>query len=206
MTPDQYSVVLLDNRQSPALRVSATMIRPFPADQLDALEAAWASERRDLALRRDLDGDPIEHEHWDWRRKKERAAKGTTLLSAIVFGADVQGMIGIAAKPRPASLDPGVEAVYVDYLEVAPWNLGSSTESARYSGVGTVLMLEAVAVSVAIGCGGRVGLHSLPQAESFYAARGMTRLGPDPNYYDLVYFEYDGAVASESLARARRAI
>jgi len=194
----------MDNRPRPARRVSATLVRPFPADQLDAVEAAWASERRDLATRRDLDGDPIEHEHWDWRRKKERVAKGDTLLSAIVHGADVQGLIGMAAKPRTASLNPGLAALYVDYLEVAPWNLGSATETAWFSGVGTVLMLEAIAVSVVIGCGGRVGLHSLPQAESFYTAKAMTRIGPDPNYYDLVYFEYDGAVATERLARARR--
>ena len=37
---------------------------------------------------------------------------------------------------------------------------------------------------------GRIGLHSLPQANGFYANTcGMTDLGTDPDYGGLRYFE-----------------
>ncbi|VTR96316.1 Uncharacterized protein OS=Methylomonas sp. FJG1 GN=JT25_10440 PE=4 SV=1 [Gemmata massiliana] len=53
---------------------------------------------------------------------------------------------------------------------------------------------------------GRVGLHSLPQAEDFYNRCGMTRIGPDPHYYDLVYFEYPDGVAGAQLTAMRLSI
>jgi hypothetical protein len=49
-----------------------------------------------------------------------------------------------------------------------------------------------------MGLAGRAGLHSLPQAESFYKTRcRMTDFGPDPDYFDLVYFEYDPQQATD---------
>ena len=65
----------------------------------------------------------------------------------------------------------------------------------------TVLITEAVRLSLEMGLGGRVGLHSLPQAEGFYTHRcRMTRVGTDPHYYDLTYFEYTGQQATDWLA------
>jgi len=69
----------------------------------------------------------------------------------------------------------------------------------RYVGVGTLLIAEAVRLSVETGLDG-VGLHSLPQAETFYQDRcRMTRLGPDPDYYELTYFEFTGRQAVDWL-------
>ena len=51
------------------------------------------------------------------------------------------------------------------------------------------------------GFAGRVGLHSLPQAEPFYRdVCGMTDLGEDPNEYDLRYFEMTEAQAARFLS------
>jgi hypothetical protein len=36
---------------------------------------------------------------------------------------------------------------------------------------------------------GRIGLHSLPQADEFYRLRGMTDLGTDQTNQNLRYFE-----------------
>jgi len=36
---------------------------------------------------------------------------------------------------------------------------------------------------------GRLGLHSLPQADNFYRKIGMTDLGQDASYQNLRYFE-----------------
>ena len=56
-------------------------------------------------------------------------------------------------------------------------------------GVGTALLAESVLISYEHGMEGRIGLHSLPQSETFYQHRGMTELGTDPMYYPLRYFE-----------------
>jgi hypothetical protein len=63
--------------------------------------------------------------------------------------------------------------------------------------VGAALITEAIIVGIEVGLGGRVGLHSLPQAEQFYAIKcGMQRIGVDPAYYHLTYFEYTESVAA----------
>lgn len=113
------------------------------------------------------------------------------MLVAVELDGEVQGLMAILRLPRAARLG-NKHVVYVDYLESAPWNLKGSPDPPRFLGVGTVLMAEAVRISTEEGFEGRVGLHSLPQAEAFYNKCGMTRLGADPNYYDLVYFEYTG--------------
>lgn len=75
--------------------------------------------------------------------------------------------MAVLSLPRPARLGDGY-AIYVDYLESAPWNLKNGVEPPRFLGVGTVLLIEAVRMSADAGFEGRVGLHSLPQAEAFY--------------------------------------
>ena len=51
---------------------------------------------------------------------------------------------------------------------------------------------------------GRVGLHSLPQANGFYANTcGMTDLGPDPHHRELRYFEMTPVQAQEFIAKGK---
>jgi hypothetical protein len=74
--------------------------------------------------------------------------------------------------------------VYVDYLEAAPWNQRAPDRPPRFLGAGSALMADAILMSVELGLGGRVGLHSLPQAMAFYETNcQMSRVGPDPGYY-----------------------
>jgi hypothetical protein len=113
------------------------------------------------------------------------------MLVALELDGQVQGLMAILRLPRPGRLGDGA-VVYVDYLEAAPWNLKGFSDRPRFLGVGTVLMAEAVRISAEEGLDGRVGLHSLPQAEAFYDKCKMTRLGEDPTYFDLVYYEYPG--------------
>jgi hypothetical protein len=113
------------------------------------------------------------------------------MLVALDVDGQIQGLMAILRHARPARLGDGA-VVYVDYLEAAPWNLKGFVDRPRFLGIGTVLMAEAVRVSAEEGLDGRVGLHSLPQAEAFYDKCKMTRLTADPAYFDLVYFEYSG--------------
>ncbi len=82
--------------------------------------------------------------------------------------------------------------VYVEYLEAAPWNRRDIPNWTRFNGVGTVLIAAAIQLSIDEGNHGRIGLHSLPQADTFYRDKcGMTDLGLDSSYqpHPLRYFE-----------------
>ena len=60
----------------------------------------------------------------------------------------------------------------------------------RYRGVGSILIRVAIALSEDLGFRGRLGLHSLPQADGFYADTcNMVDLGVDRDYHNLRYFE-----------------
>jgi hypothetical protein len=182
-------VNLLDNRVEDRPFIQAGVYRDFFSRELEEIEAGWAKSREKVAEQGQAAGlAPLEDTHWDWRNKADSVEAGHHILVAVESD---QGLMAVLRLPRPARLGDGY-LVYVDYLESAPWNLKGSANPPRFLGVGTVLVAEAVRISVEAGFEGRVGLHSLPQAEAFYDKCGMTRLGEDPTYYDLVYYEYTG--------------
>lgn len=134
--------------------------------------------------------------HWNWRRKME-CLQG--MLSnpgfSVTCGGMTQGMMLVDTTTKRCRLDSQKlkNLVYVDFLENAPWNRRELLfNPPRYRGVGTILMRAAIELSIDLGFKGRVGLHSLPQANSFYANTcGMTDLGmdSDPAYKPMRYFE-----------------
>jgi hypothetical protein len=131
--------------------------------------------------------------HWNWQEKTARvsgllAYKG---FSIVALG-ETQGLAQIDLTKCARILgEAGKPIVYIDYLEAAPWNRPELGGSARLRGVGTALITAAVFLSLEEGFKGRIGLHSLPQADTFYRDRcGMTDLGPDPDCQNLRYFEF----------------
>ena len=70
----------------------------------------------------------------------------------------------------------GQALIYVDYIEVAPWNLKTLMlglgEGPRFNAIGSRLIEAAVRRSVEEECKGRIGLHSLPITEQFYRKVG----------------------------------
>lgn len=131
--------------------------------------------------------------NWNWRNKTRylQGLLGRQGFSIMCEGM-TQGMMFIDMTRR-AKLpsQAGQHLIYVDFLEAAPWNRpGLVADEARYRGVGSLLIRAAVALSQEEEFQGRIGLHSLPQANSFYASHcGMEDLGPDPDYDNLRYFE-----------------
>lgn len=130
--------------------------------------------------------------HWNWAQK---AARVQGLLAFRGFSVVVQGetqglaQVDLTKSAREQS-QAGKPIVYLDYLEVAPWNRPELGLQPRLRGVGTALISAVVALSEDEGFKGRIGLHSLPQADDFYRLRcGMTDLGPDPACQNLRYFE-----------------
>jgi hypothetical protein len=193
-------VKLIDGRTADRPFVEAELYRDYPPTELDNIEAQWATAREQAAVAGLAAGlAPLEHEHWDWRNKGDSVEAGRAMLVAVECAGEVQGIMAVLRNPRPGQLGGG-PVVYVDYIETAPWNLKGSAVAPRFIGVGTVLIAEAVRLSLETGLGGRIGLHSLPQAEAFYTRCRMSRVGPDPAYYDLTYFESTGQQATDWLA------
>ncbi len=145
--------------------------------------------------------------HWNWRQKMS-SIRGLLALPTfcIVCRGVTQGLM-IVDLTRSSRLDEqkGKPLVYIHYLENAPWNRPELQDPPTYRGVGTLLIAAAIQLSLDEGFTGRLGLHSLPQANAFYANTcGMSDLGPDPSYQNLSYFEMTGEQAQAFIERGRK--
>jgi hypothetical protein len=130
--------------------------------------------------------------HWNW---KEIASNAEGLLAYRYFGVVArnvtQGLMRVdLTKTCRVAAQAGKPLVYVDLVEAAPWNQPNSNDVSRLRGVGTALISAAVELSFQEKLEGRIGLHSLHQADEFYRDKcGMTELGFDHSYGGLRYFE-----------------
>lgn len=145
--------------------------------------------------------------HWDWR-KKVAVLQGMLANPGfgIVCDGLTQGMMIVDAVKHRSRIDDhrGQHLVYVEFVENAPWNRAELFDPPRYRGVGSVLIMAAVTLSEELEFHGRIGLHSLPQANGFYANTcGMTDLGADPDHEGLRYFEMTPDQARAFIAKGR---
>ena len=79
--------------------------------------------------------------------------------------------------------------VYVSILTVAPWNRIDINSLPKYKGIGTNLITFAITLSMNLGFAGKIGLHSVKEAEEFYQKLGFIDLGNDINYKNFKYLE-----------------
>lgn len=144
-----------------------------------------------------------EDAHWDWRRLAEHY-KNPLLFSiyAVECAELTQGLM-LVAKGAHFSRHPDhprADLIYVDRLAAAPWNRKGFVKQPIYKGVGQLLLAAAVSLSMDEELEGRLGLHALAGAETFYRdVLGMTDFGPDAGYYGLCYFEFSAAQATAFL-------
>ncbi len=190
---------------------------PAPAELLDAIteqqladwETEWVPElfKAMQRLRRSGIERKLwpESRDWDWRRK---AAVLQGMLAypgfSVVCEGVTQGMMILDTTMKRCRIEEqrGRSLVYVEFIENAPWNRRELFDPPRYRGVGSVLIRAAVVLSQHEEFRGRIGLHSLPQANGFYANTcGMTDLGQDPNYQNLRYFEMTPEQAEAFIAK-----
>jgi len=202
----ERSVVYLKDRQAGEL-VEATLIDGVSRDEVERAEAVWKPFLDQQLERMRAAGIPKnqwpQHRHWDWRQKQEATEQ---YLAYRMFGiecaSDMQGLMLATTVGKRARIDSqrGKPLIYVHFLAAAPWNLGSVVGEPRYSSVGGILLATAIQLSLEEEFQGRVGLHSLPQADSWYRDKcGMTDLGPDPSAQNLRYFEITPQQAAEFL-------
>lgn len=193
MTVEVSRVYLLDGGTGDG--VEAELRDAIEQAQISDWERHWIPAI--LAAIQDLVARQVPHSgwpqslHWCWPKK---IARVQGLLAFRGFSVVAQGVTqGLAqldlTKTCRELSQKGKPLIYVEYLEVAPWNRSELCVLPRLRGVGTVMLTAAVALSNEEGFKGRIGLHSLPQADAFYRKIGMTDLGPDPSYQNLRYFE-----------------
>jgi len=129
---------------------------------------------------------------WDWRKKTNWASSLLGMRSfCIVCAGNLEGMM-MANLIKTCRLEEQrhKELVYVEFVSTAPWNRAKLLVKPRFHGIGKVFVRVAIELSMHEGFEGRIGLHSLPQANEFYRSRcQMSELAPDPKKEGLVYFE-----------------
>jgi hypothetical protein len=153
-----------------------------------------------------------QHFHWDWTTKAPELNVLANAFYGIRCNNQLQGLMKVeTVGPFCTCRLPeqsGKSLVYVDYVEVAPWNLkvlaAALGEKPRYNVIGTRLIEAAVLKSKEEECKGRIGLHSLPMTDSFYIkACRMTPVGRDPAKQNLLWLEYTPEQAENFLTGAK---
>jgi hypothetical protein len=141
-------------------------------------------------------------------------AKGVDHYGIVDIGnrfrlSDADGINPVVVHQRPP-------AVAAEWLRNGDWRvLGKigmramppkgSSKPLRYKGVGSILIRAAIETSLSEGFKGRLGLHSLPQSNDFYANTcRMTDMGSDARYQDMHYFEMTSEQSEEFIARGAR--
>lgn len=143
----------------------------------------------------------LEHSHWEWDKKIKYSSVATG-FSYCSFVLEVSGeaqALMLIKFPHPSRVIQGDRIVYIDYLQVAPWNIPHKfRQDKRHKGVGSIMLDVASRYCANLGAQYQKGyaLHSLPQSLEFYRAIGLNELGVDSNYLGLVYFELPSSMVA----------
>ena len=199
--PDISPIFLFDT--APQAAIPAELHDSINDQHLADWEAEWMPQL--FSILRTLKAEGVERRlwpqsrHWNWG-EKTKAIEGRldNQCFSIVCDGVTQAMMITELTHRARLPDQKLDhLVYVEFVEAAPWNRSDIIrQPPRFSGCGSILIRAAIEFSKLEGYKGRIGLHSLPQSNSFYANKiGMTDLGPDPDYQNLRYFEMTPAQA-----------
>jgi hypothetical protein len=185
--------------------VPAAVVERVDAVYAQRAEDLWATFMAAEAVRAAAEGraqHALGHEHWDWPRKVDLTRNLLSLPTlALECAGEPQALMLLQTDGMFCKLPDvaGRPLVYVMFLQAAPWNLRTVTDTPRYRGAGTALLRVAVETSLDLGFEGRVGLHALTTSETFYARSGMSVLSPDPAKQNLRYCEMAAAAAAAFL-------
>jgi hypothetical protein len=153
------------------------------------------------------------HWHWNWENKEIQLKQFGVSFYGIEYAGQLQGLMKVDLAKHAARIptQTGEGLAYIDYLEVAPWNIREIAselgQEQRFGVVGVNLYAAAVLLSKEAGFEGCVGLHSLPhpKTEQFYQKTcRMLPLQRDKAKEDLLYLETTPELAELFLTEARR--
>jgi hypothetical protein len=185
----------------------ATLLAKLVPSDLITVEREWNPVRSELMQR--LLAANVDRRmwpqslHWDWSLKSLELEKLESTGFGVVFEKKWQGVMMTQTASYFAKLKAHRDKplVYIDYLEIAPWNwvIDEINHSGLFKTIGTQLFWRAILQSREEGFKGRIGLHSLSRAENFYRSFGMVEVGNDPAKQNLMYFELTEEVAEKLL-------
>ena len=165
-------------------------------DNVKDWQSRWLPEQYRLLLNLIEGGVDYERHFdsfkWNWRRKVSVLRLNPNQRGfSLVSSAETQAMmiVDISKKCKhPDQLDENL--VYIDFVQVAPWNNRSlNNRIVRFQGAGSLMFQKAIEYSMKMLWNGRIGLHSLKGTEGFYRKTKMSDLGLDFEYEGLTYFE-----------------
>lgn len=176
---------------------NAELFSMIAKNNVDDFESKWKPlmEARKNSLKPDetLESANIQDSHWKWGRKAQAYSNRLDYESFAIECDDItQGLMLVNNIATARELSQfGKFIIYIDLVAVAPWNRIGFSKKPLYKGIGPLLLAAAISYSIDQEFEGRIGLHSLPQSESWYIDHcKMTDLGPDKNYpNELRYFE-----------------
>lgn len=176
-------------------------VDPAFAKSADILWTAFIAEAKTQAVANGRVLSMLEHQNWSWETKVQDSSNLLSMPAlAIECNGEAQGIMmlvtdGYWSRNSGTRNQP---LVYVQYLSTAPWNLPAITLEPKYKGVGTVLLSAAIQLSLNLDFKGRIGLHSLPQAEPYYECHSFDCYGID-RHNNLKYYELSAESAAKFL-------
>jgi hypothetical protein len=142
-----------------------------------------------------------EDSHWNWQKKSLFLATPNYEKYALECENITQGLMILEIDYHRSRVESGKNLVYIDYLATAPWNRPSIQNPSMYRGIGTALLFFAIKRSFELEYKGRIGLHALPLAETFYKKIGLVDFGADTSKQGLSYFELSSNEALKIINR-----
>ncbi|SRR5579883_1540987 len=104
-------------------------------------------------------------------------------IYVLEYDSIAQGIIVFKIANSPSRLEVGKNLIYLTLVSVAPWNRVSTVGKRNYKGVRTALLFFAILHSFHLGFEGRIALHSLKSAESFFKKMPFFDGGCDSFYW-----------------------
>jgi hypothetical protein len=201
-------VVIIDNHTGQP--VEAELFDDVTMDHFLEAQAQWRPvvvlAARRLAQSADTAPEIPRHWHWDWTRKEPELGMLAITFIGLECRGRLQGLMKVEKVTHRCRLPEqlGKPLVYIDYLEVAPWNVKPLMDALgrkpEFRGVGTRLLEAAVRISEEEGFKGRVGLHSLDASEGFYLQSCKMLAGErDPAKQELLWCEFTPERAQQFL-------
>jgi hypothetical protein len=151
-----------------------------------------------------LGENELQDAYWKWADKVEERGNRLEWRSFSVRSArHTEGLMFTRLGPfGRAESHKNLPIVMIDLVATAPWNRIKLVPEPKLKGVGRLMLATAISLSVSEEFNGRIGLHALPQAETWYRdVCGMTDLGVDSS--KMHYFEMTEAQASAFINNAQ---
>jgi hypothetical protein len=160
---------------------------------LDAANKAAKEKGEQLVVAEDA--------HWRWSKKVNFTSGQLAFRHyAIEYENSTEGLMMVALVGHQSRIVPPKDILYIDYLSVAPQNRVIIQNPPKLKIIGSVFFNYAVQISMEEGMNGRVGLHALPNAISWYRDKlELVAFGKDISYHNLEYFELSEERAQKML-------